>query len=107
MKAQLDAVGDDMLRLSGTVDYASVPELLQQSRPYFQDRQRLLVDWSRVKGVNSGALGLILEWLDWSRTTGMQLTHKQMPLALRRLSALSNLQTLIEDIDPAQEASIG
>jgi len=70
--------------LTGALDFASVSQLLRQSRDWFnQDR---VIDFSGIHTSNSAGLALLLEWMKISRQKGHQIKYHNVPAQLMTIA---------------------
>jgi len=91
-------VADDegVVRLTGTLDFATVPDLHRATHGLLSGRDALIVDVSAVGQVNSAGVALLLEWLAEARRRGCDLSFRGLPesvLAVARLSGAEHLLT--------------
>jgi phospholipid transport system transporter-binding protein len=94
-RAHLCDAGEGRLAVEGTLDFATVGGLLAESEPRFRAGERLAIDLAGVDSANSAGLALLLEWLDLARSRRIELQFFNLPEALQRIAALSNLGTLL------------
>jgi phospholipid transport system transporter-binding protein len=93
--ASLQPDGPGRLRLSGTLDFASVPGLLEQGRSHFTGGEPLVLDLAGVERANSAGLALLLEWLDLAGRRGQRLELENPPPALLAIARMSNVMDLL------------
>jgi phospholipid transport system transporter-binding protein len=81
-------------RLSGALDFVSVPALLRQPPDWLAGPQ-VRVDLSGVTGCNSAAVGLLLEWLRRGAARNSELRFVNIPLSLLEIARVSDVQRLL------------
>ncbi len=88
-------------RLTGELNFDSVPELLAESMPLFrQDHDSdWNVDFTGVNRANSAALGLMLEWMYIARQRKCRICFQHVPDELQAIAHVTDLQRLL----PIQE----
>jgi phospholipid transport system transporter-binding protein len=97
--AHLEAAGTEdgaaLFRISGVLDFDSVPAIFSESLARFGTSGELVVDLSGVTRANSAGLALLLEWRRLARKPGRSLSIRNAPAALRNLAHVSELETLL------------
>ena len=93
--ARLISAGPGRLRVEGALNFASVTGLVTEAEALFPATGRLRIDLSGVESANSAGLALLLEWLDMARSRRLDLEYLNLPDALGRIAAFSNLGTLL------------
>lgn len=81
-------------RLSGSLDFASVPVLLRQGYDWLGGGQ-MRIDLSAVSHCNSAALGLLLEWQRQARTRNASLLFHNIPAGLLEIARVCEVQDLL------------
>jgi phospholipid transport system transporter-binding protein len=82
-------------QVSGSLDFASVPPLLQQGYDWLGSNAQVQVDLSGVTHCNSAAIGLLLEWLQQARARKITLRFRNIPAALLEIARVSEVQELL------------
>jgi phospholipid transport system transporter-binding protein len=96
----------DVLRLTGALDFESLPGVLVESEKYIARTdlpERLTIDFSDVPAVDSSAVALLLEWLRRAREKGVALEFANLPPNLLALAELYGVRQIIEP-DPSGPA---
>lgn len=100
VEAGLEAAGGDgFYRLSGVLDFETVPKLLNESRNLFGGGLDVEVDLSAVTGSNSAGLGLLLEWVRQARLAGRRIRFRNMPDGMSAIARASDLDDLIPVVE--------
>lgn len=86
---------DGCYRLRGVLDFATVPDLLNEFPSLSASGVDIEVDLSAVNGSNSAGLGLLLEWLRQARLAGKNIHFRNMPEGMVALVRASDLDGLI------------
>jgi phospholipid transport system transporter-binding protein len=91
--------GADVLRLTGALDFESLPGVIAESEKYIARPdlpQRLTIDFSDVAAVDSSAVALLLEWLRRAREKGVALEFANLPANLLALAQLYGVREMIQ-----------
>ena len=88
-------VEGNRLTLSGTLDFASVPELWPQLQQQLAGGSDIELSLAGVSSSNSAALALLLEALDEAGKRGVKLRIADLPQGLSDLANLSNALELL------------
>ena len=91
------ARGDGALefRVSGVIDFDSVPDMLRESVARFGEQGDIVLDLSGVTRANSAGLALLIEWQRLARRPGRTLTIRNAPASLRNLARVSELESVL------------
>ncbi len=81
--------------VSGPLSFATVTELLLQSRSLFAGESSFEVDLSGVTHADSAGLSLLIEWLRQAKLQGRQLRYRSLPAQMQSLSSISDLTGLL------------
>lgn len=99
-QAGLEASGDaGRYRLSGVLDFETVPGLLNKSGDLFKGETDIEVDLSPVTGGNSAGLGLLLEWTHRARLADRRIRFRNIPAGMWAVAQASDLDGLIPVAD--------
>lgn len=98
--AGLTTIGDGCWRLSGVLDFTSIPRLAIEGEALLESARArgidlIEVDLSDIQSANSAGLALLLEWMDMAQTRDLRLSYLHLPESLQRIAAFSNLQDLL------------
>lgn len=93
--ARFEAAGEGLFRVSGPLDFASVPGVWEASLPLLRAAPSASrIDLAGVSQVDSAGLALVLEWVGQASLAGRTLHIENVPdklLALARISETENL----------------
>ena len=95
MAVTLEATAPGQWKLSGELNFASVPDAWEKLRPLVARPGRVTVSLAGVARSNSAGLGLLLEGLAHARRAECDLRYTALPAALMDLAKVSNLEGLI------------
>ncbi len=96
-------IGGEVLRLSGALDFESLPGVLAESAKYAERPDlpdRLTIDFSGISGVDSSAVALLLEWRRRALALGKTLDFVNLPPNLLALAELYGVADLIQPRQP-------
>lgn len=94
-RARLLAPARGQARVEGALDFDTLMPLLAAGEALLRRPGALRIDLGGVTTANSAGLALLLEWLDLARARGIDLRFLNLPDALLRIAALSNLGELL------------
>ena len=92
--AKLEAAADDLWRLSGELNFASVPDVWSQLEPSLSDSPKLALSLRGVTRSNTAGLVLLVHALDVSRRSGCSLSIRDIPQSLLDLARVSGCDSL-------------
>lgn len=93
--------GAALFRISGVLDFDSVPVIFSESLACFGTSGDIVLDLSGVTRANSAGLALLLEWQRLARRGGRVFRLHNLPPSLRNIAAMSELQELLPAEDTA------
>lgn len=94
MSAQLEGGADGRWRLSGALDFDSVPGLFAQTDTLLAGAAAEL-DLSGVEQANSAGVALLLEWRRQAHRRGVALALHGLPTSIRRIAGLAEAEKLL------------
>jgi len=95
MTAQIQ-LSDGIIRVSGELNAASVPTLLESAVDLFrQSGQQLTIDLSEVSRADSSGLALMIDWMRTARQQQKQLSFRRLPTQLLEMARVSGIETLL------------
>lgn len=93
--AKLAQQGEGRYRVSGELSFATVTDLLLQSRSLFAGEPSIELDLSGVTYADSAGLSLLIEWLRQARLQGKHLHYLALPAQLQALANISEVDDLL------------
>lgn len=93
------ADGGQVCRLTGPLDFSTVPDLARELSDLFAQHRRLAVDLSGVTRVDSAAMALLLEMRRLAGEANINLSLQHVPAALRNLIHICELDTILYAAD--------
>lgn len=84
--------------LSGTLDFASVAELLAGDPPW-ADTGDIHLDLGAISQSNSAGLALLLEWLKKARQKGRQIKYHNVPRQVRVIARAYGVEQDLPIVD--------
>jgi phospholipid transport system transporter-binding protein len=82
-------------KVSGVLDFATVTHLLPHGTAAIEQGHAATIDLGGVTGSDSSGLALLIEWLSVAKRVGRTLHYKNMPVQLRQLARLSDVEELL------------
>jgi phospholipid transport system transporter-binding protein len=95
--ADLQSLGNGRYRLSGDLDFDTVPVLLAQGAVMFaqQTGGPLMVDLSGVKRTTSVGVALMIDWLRRARNAQTSIEFHNVPAQMLAMAKLSGLESIL------------
>ena len=85
---QIEAVADNQFRISGDLDFQTVPGVWKSSLSLFGGHQSLTIDLSGVSRSNSAGLGLLVEWMRYAKAQGCTIKFLNLPEQMLQVAQL-------------------
>ena len=95
--AKLEKVSDGGFRLSGDLNFDSVPALASGSQSIFSGEKKIDIDLVAVSRSDSAGVALLIEWQREAKRNKQQITFRNIPsnmLAISRLSGVDEMLSL-------------
>ena len=99
-RARLRSLGAGEARVEGALDFDTARPLFTAGEALLRRPGALCIDLGGVDSANSAGLALLLEWLDLARARRIDLRFANLPDALLRIAALSNVDGLLPLAQP-------
>lgn len=101
--ARISVQAPGELALGGTLNFDTVPALLQQAVGLMASCERVVVNLSAVETANSAALALMLEMLRLCRQRGAAIGFKQVPPQLASVARAYGIASALDAPDFAAQ----
>ncbi len=98
-EARLEVVSPGHYRLTGELDFDSVPALAARSGELFRAPGDVRVSLAGVARADSAGLALLVDWLREARRRGRHIGFSQVPEQLLALARVSGVDELLP-LDP-------
>lgn len=105
--ASLHAAAEGRLELSGTLDFDTVPRLVEEGAAYLTPDAQLVIDLGGVVHTNSAGLAMLVAWLRRARQQGAQLRFAHLPAQMRAAAELTGVIGILPVIEADGEAPEG
>jgi phospholipid transport system transporter-binding protein len=89
-----ESLGDGRFAIGGSFGFATVPQILERSKEFFEAVSVIHVDLEGVTRADSAGLALLLEWINWARYYQREMHYLNIPdqiLAIARISEVEEL----------------
>ena len=107
-QAEITQQNQQKYLISGTVDFSTVPGLLQQSSGFFAaakamdgsspDSRQVTIDLSQVEECNSAALALMLEIVKNAQQKMLEVHFENLPTTLLTIARAYGVENEIRDL---------
>ncbi len=96
LSAQLKKTADHQYQISGSLTYASVPALYDESLFLFNiESGELVLDFQQVVHVDSAGFALVVEWQRLAKQKNKNLLCHHIPEQMKAIAELSGLSMLL------------
>ena len=95
MTAATAARVGDILHVAGELDFASVAELWESTRPWFLAEPIRQIDLSGVHRSNSAGVALLAAWLCAADRSQQPLIFINVPVQMRAIIQVAGLETIL------------
>ena len=93
--ASFDMQSNDRAMLSGELRFDTVGSLLEVGNRVISEGRITVIDLASVSAGDSAGLALLIEWLSVARSVKRPLRYENIPLQLRKLARLSEVEELL------------
>ncbi|HLA75507.1 MAG TPA: STAS domain-containing protein [Gammaproteobacteria bacterium] len=95
-EVRIETLGAGQHLLSGTLTFATVPQLYTQGAALFSNAATTVtLDLQGVKRTDSAGLALLMEWLRSARAQNKTIQFKNIPAQMMSIARLSGLDTIL------------
>lgn len=91
-QAQIQVAGEGQFRISGDLDYQTIPRVLKSSQSMFAGQQSLTIDLSEVNRSNSAGLALLIEWMRFAKAEGCSIKFLNIPEQMHQVAQLCGVE---------------
>ena len=88
-------LGDGRYSLSGTLDFESVPELLEESRRWFEGEESLSIDLAGIESANSAGMAVLIEWKSIASQKNLSVQYQNIPTTIEHLAEVCKVSNLL------------
>ncbi len=93
--ARIESSADGAWSVSGTLDLATVTALRKTGLEWFAGASEVVVDLAGVSDADSGALALLVEWMNDCRARGSRFAIRGLPDQLRSIARVTGLDGVL------------
>lgn len=87
---------NDVLAVSGNLDFSNVMSVYQKSLQAFADGEGVItIDFAGLQSSNSAALAIIINWMSLARKTEKTIQLKNLPADILSLAKVSGLDKIM------------
>jgi phospholipid transport system transporter-binding protein len=89
---------NNSLYVSGNLNFQTVKTVWEESLPFITRYQKLNFNFSGVTQVNSAALALLLEWLQYAKKHQKPIFFTQLPAQLKSIASVAGIEPMLTQI---------
>jgi phospholipid transport system transporter-binding protein len=86
---------NEVLFISGDLDFSNVMSLYEKSLPYLRQSQKLTVDFANLHSSNSASIALLLEWRKLAVASGKSIQFLHLPSDCLSIAKAAGLDSLL------------
>ena len=88
IEADIEQVETGHFKMTGTLDFETVPVILQKSLALFSASESLDIDFSAITRSNSAGLALLIEWIRNARANNQPIAFHHLPVQMQEIAKL-------------------
>ena len=97
---KFETPGDGRYALAGSLTFATVTAVLEESKELFGEMRVIELDLSKVVEGDSAGLALLLEWINWARAYGREIRYSGIPAPILAIARISEVEELLQSGEP-------
>jgi len=102
-RAEITQQNKQKYLISGTVDFSTVPDLMQRATDFFKSTklsaaEKVVIDMSQITDCNSAGLALMLEIIKNARANNIELHFENLPDNLLRIAKAYGIEIEIREL---------
>ncbi|WP_455221887.1 STAS domain-containing protein [Kaarinaea lacus] len=87
----LDKVDEGHFKISGVLNFETVPMVWQKSQSLFRGCASLAIDFAEVTHSNSAGLALLTEWMRLARANNQTIVFHHIPTQMQEIARVSGV----------------
>lgn len=91
----LESITETQYRLSGDLEFATVPDLEHEARHLFKEHDQLDIDLQQVRRSDSAGVALLVEWVRQAEKYQCKLRFFNIPEQMLAIARVSSLDTIL------------
>lgn len=95
MSAVLELSSPDKIRVLGSLDFDTVPDLNEQFLELLNGSAVLTVDMKGVSYSNSAGVSLLIHWMKVTKSKGKTLHVEGIPMQMHRIAQLTGVESFL------------
>ena len=89
----LEQLADGEFKISGDLDFQTVPAMWQKSLALFANCPSIQIDLSGVNRSTSAGLALLIEWMRFARSRNLSIAFHNLPIQMREIARVCEVET--------------
>jgi len=86
INTDIEQIESGHFRMTGTLDFETVPLIWQKSMALFRSCDSLDIDFSAVTHSNSAGLALLIEWMRGARLKNQPIAFHHLPVQMQEIA---------------------
>jgi phospholipid transport system transporter-binding protein len=92
IKVSLEQVDVGRFKVTGALNFDTVPMVWQQSQQLFSGCNSLAIDFSEVTHSNSAGLALLTEWMRVARANNQSIVFQHIPAQMQEIARVCGVE---------------
>lgn len=88
--------GEGKFAITGPLTFATVTQLLEESKQYFDEHPVITVDLAGVTQGDSAGLALLLEWVNWAKYYVHEIRYQNIPPQILSIAQISEVDEMLQ-----------
>ena len=84
--ANLEQIADGEFKITGDLDFQTVPAVWQKSTALFEECSSIHIDLSDVIRSNSAGLALLIQWMRYARSRDKTISFHHLPVQMQEIA---------------------
>lgn len=93
--ATLDQIEKGQFRISGELDFQSVPIIWEKSQELFGSSDSVVVDLTGVVRCNSAGLALLIQWMRYAKSLDKRIVFHHIPEQMREIAKVCGVDQFL------------
>lgn len=94
---ELNDLGGGNFAITGDMSFETAEYILRASQRAFEQHNNVRVDMSAVEKADSAGLGLLLEWMSWTKQGVAKIDFVAIPASILAIAQTAELKNLVSN----------
>jgi len=89
--ASLEQLADGEFKITGNLDFQTVPAIWQKSNAIFAGCSSIKIDLSGIDSSNSAGLALLVQWMRYARSRNISISFQHLPIQMQEIARVCGI----------------